>query len=63
MRITYDDKYLISAGKDGCVMIFEIKDNDARGGKYKEGYPRPSDEILVTRADLDLIKSDKDNYK
>jgi len=25
LRITYDDKYLITAGKDGCVLLFEIK--------------------------------------
>lgn len=37
MRITQDDKYIITAGKDGCVMIFEIKDKDAKI-KYKEGY-------------------------
>ncbi len=49
MRITNDDKYLITAGRDGCVLVYEIKDKDARDGKYKEGYSKPSDEILVTR--------------
>lgn len=37
MRITQDDKFIITAGRDGCVMIFEIKDKDAKI-KYKEGY-------------------------
>lgn len=42
------------------VIVFEIKDKDARGMKLKEGYSKSSDEILVTRADLDDIKSTKD---
>lgn len=25
MRITNDDRYIITAGRDGCVMLFEIK--------------------------------------
>ena len=60
LRITSDDQYIVSAGRDGALIIFEIKDKDARGMKLKEGYSKPSDEILVTRADLDDIKSTKD---
>lgn len=56
MRVTYDDNYLITAGRDGCLMIFEIKDKEARGMKIKEGYTKPSDELMVTRTELDLIK-------
>lgn len=59
IRITHDDKYLISAGKDGCVMIFEVKDKDARG-KMRTGYSKPADEILVSRADLDDLKTNKE---
>jgi hypothetical protein len=25
MRITNDDRYIITAGRDGCIMLFEIK--------------------------------------
>lgn len=39
MRITADDQYLITAGRDGVIIVFEIKDKDARGQKNKEGYP------------------------
>jgi hypothetical protein len=31
MMTTWDDQYLISAGRDGCIMLFEIKDKEARG--------------------------------
>ena len=40
-------------------MLFEIKDKDAKG-KIKVGYPKFADEILVTRADLDDLKSNKE---
>jgi len=60
LRVTSDDQYLISAGRDGTVIVFEIKDKDARGLKLKEGFSKPADEILVTRGDLDDLKSTKD---
>jgi hypothetical protein len=25
MRTTFDDQCLVTAGKDGCIMIFDIK--------------------------------------
>lgn len=49
MRVTADDQFLITTGRDGVIIIYEIKDKDARGMKLKEGYSKPSDEILVTR--------------
>lgn len=56
MRVTYDDQFLMTAGKDGCLMIFEIKDKEARGMKIKEGFAKPSDEFLMTRGELDGLK-------
>ena len=43
--------------------MFEIKDKDARGLKLKEGFSMAADEILVTRGDLDDLKSTKDQLK
>jgi len=37
--VTGDDRYLISAGRDGAVMIFEIRDKEARSDKLKEVLP------------------------
>lgn len=62
MRVTYDDQYLITAGKDGCMMIFEIKDKEARGMKIKEGFSKPSDEILITKSELEEIQEQIVNY-
>jgi len=49
MRISSDDHYVITAGRDGCILVFEIKDKDARGIRLKEGYTKESEEILVTK--------------
>ena len=35
IAVTSDDKYLISAGRDGCLMVFEIRDKEARSDKIK----------------------------
>jgi hypothetical protein len=35
MKITADDHYIVTAGKDGCIMLFEIRDKDARELKHK----------------------------
>jgi hypothetical protein len=40
-----------------------VKDKDARGIKYKDGFSKASDEILVSRPDLDDLKSTKDQLK
>ncbi len=48
MRVTADDQYLITAGRDGAIVIYEIKDKDARGLKLKEGISKPAEEILIT---------------
>lgn len=63
MRTTYDDQYLITAGRDGCIMFFEIKDKEARGAKLREGFTGEPDEILITKGDLEDIKTQKDNLK
>ena len=33
--VTHDDKYLISAGRGGTLMVFEIRDKEARPDKIK----------------------------
>jgi len=53
MRCTHDDQYLVVAGEDGCVAVFDVKDRQervTRGG----GSALPwSEEILVTKSDLE----------
>lgn len=40
-----------------------IKDKDARGMRLIEGYKKFSEEILVTRPDLEDLKNTLENYK
>ena len=57
MRATFDDQCLVTAGKDGCIMVFEIKDKEAKGLKLRDGFVGVPDEILITRGDLEDIKT------
>lgn len=60
--MTSDDKFLVTAGKDGMVMVFEIRDKEARSDKLREVLPI-SNEILITKTDMDTIKAEIDNLK
>ena len=65
MRISYDNNFLFTAGKDGCLIIYEIKDRDPRGGLIKrergEGaIMQFSDEILTEKPEMDDIYSVRD---
>ena len=60
--VTADDRYLVSAGRDGAVMLFQIRDKQARSDKLKEVLP-VSNEILITKNDLDSLKAQIQNLK
>jgi len=57
MRITYDDQFLLVADESGCLCIFDVKDRQDRGNRSLAGAQRDlvtwSEEILVTRSDLE----------
>lgn len=57
IRITFDDSYIFSAGQDGALIIYEIKDKDNRSlKKEKEGYGLPfAEEILITKAEIEEL--------
>jgi cilia- and flagella-associated protein 57 len=57
MRVNFDDQFLVTAGKDGCLILFDIKDKEARGNKLRDGFLGSPDEILITRGDLEDIKT------
>jgi len=52
MRVTNDDHHLITAGADGTLILYEIKDKEARGMKLREGFSSFADEVLVTREEM-----------
>jgi len=37
LRVTFDDSYVFTAGEDGMLIIFEIKDKESKLKREKEG--------------------------
>ncbi|KAJ3228464.1 Cilia- and flagella-associated protein 57 [Clydaea vesicula] len=52
LRVSYDDQFLFSTSEDGCLYVFKISDKDTRGAKSSKEIIY-SDEILVTKSDLE----------
>ena len=54
MRVTHNDHYLITAGYDGTIIIYQIKDKEALGQKMstKEPFDTFADEVLVTKEEM-----------
>ena len=64
MCVTHDDHWLITCGADGVICLFEIKDKEARAtNKLTEGYTKYSNDILVTRSEIDDIKAKKEGFR
>ncbi|KAJ1461241.1 hypothetical protein M885DRAFT_611963 [Pelagophyceae sp. CCMP2097] len=64
MRISFDDQYLVVAGEDGCICVFDVKDRQDRtvraagtaagvAGALDNRAAPWSEEILVTKSDLE----------
>jgi hypothetical protein len=64
MRLSFNNDWLFTAGKDCCLMIHEVKDRDPRGGLVKRerdvGLLPFSDEILTEKSEMDEIVSMRD---
>ena len=52
MRMTYDDRYLITVSEDSALIIWKILDQKARGIR-KEKDVMFAKEILVTKTDIE----------
>jgi WD40 repeat protein len=59
--ITSEDKYLITTGGDGTVMIFLIQDKEGRGGVLGEGFKANCNNIMVTRQETEDLITTRDN--
>ena len=64
MRLSFNNDWLFTAGRDCCLMIHEVKDRDPRGGLVKRerdfGLLQFSDEILTEKSEMDDILGKKD---
>lgn len=63
MRVTHDDHYLVTVGKDGVILVYEIRDKEIRGIKLRDGISKYADEILITKSDLDDLRGKKEQEK
>lgn len=53
MRLTYDNQQLFTVGRDGCLIIHDVKERDPKAkGKMREILPY-ADEILTEKAEID----------
>jgi len=60
MRISYDNNFLFTAGRDGTLVIHEIKDRDPRGGVIKRdfgGVLNFSEEILTEKQEMEEFET------
>lgn len=62
MVLTYKDKFLITAGNDGVLGLFEVDDKDSKGGpstpsEFKDYCPH----VLVSPAEINDLNSQKND--
>lgn len=63
MRISFDNTFLFTAGRDGTLIIHEIKDKDPRGGVIKRDFVNalpPSEEILTDKTEMENFETTKE---
>jgi len=62
MRISRDDKYLFTVGKDGCVIVYEIKERE-KARENKELALLYSDEILTDKQEINDVQQKLEDAK
>jgi WD40 repeat protein len=63
MRLSFDNNYLITAGRDGTLIIHDVKDRDPRGGVNKRDFGDSlnfSDEILTEKTEMEEFDNQKE---
>jgi hypothetical protein len=53
MRLSYDNNQLFSVGKDGCIIIYDVKDKDPKGKQKIRETLAFSEEILTEKSEID----------
>ena len=67
MRLSYNNEWLFTAGKDCCLMVHEVKNRDPRTGairRVRDNFQQTySDDILTEKQALDEINGQKDQLE
>jgi WD40 repeat protein len=58
LRMTWDEQLLVTASDDGCILVYDVKDKDAKAAARRDQEKMDwAVEVLVTRSELDEKKS------
>lgn len=63
MRMSFDNNHLFTAGKDGCLIIHDVKDRDPKGKTRVRDCLPFSDEILTEKQEIDTFIQDKEQLE
>jgi hypothetical protein len=66
MRISFDNNYLFTVGRDGTLIIHEIKDKDPRGGVIKREFEKVlgwSEDILTEKSEMEEFDNQKEQLE
>jgi hypothetical protein len=63
MRMSFDNHHLFSAGKDGCLVIHDVKDRDPKGKTRERECLQFSDEILTEKSEIDAYVQEKEQLE
>ena len=68
MNLTYDGKFLLSAGKDGTIMIHDVKDRDIRGQELERAFDYGvinnfAEEILTEKTAMEQYEAQQDSLE
>jgi hypothetical protein len=55
MRMSFGNHHLFTAGKDGCLIIHDVKDRDPKGKTRERDCLPFSDEILTEKNEIDTF--------
>jgi len=53
MRLSFDNQQLFTSGKDGCLIVHDVKDRDPKGKTRERDCLPFSDEILTEKSEID----------
>jgi hypothetical protein len=60
IKLSYDDQFLITLGKDSTVSVMKILDQNAKADNYLKGYNEFFTDILLSKNDLEDIRHQRE---
>lgn len=54
LSMSYDESTLVTVGRDGCVMVFDVRDISEQSKKLELAF---SDEVLISQSELEHLRT------